>query len=107
MLVVVVESKPTTRRSFFDRFRRNKTYQTNHYSDRDILLMTQESRVHRCCKCCAQGRLASACPSCYFCELFYGCPLYCWLLTFLLLLLPMLALFGWLLSEQPGNINNK
>jgi hypothetical protein len=69
-----------------------------------IFYSIKESSVYRCCQCCASGRFASSCPSCYFCELFYGCPLYCWILTLLLLLLPMLALFEWLLSEQPGKI---
>ncbi|CAF3540711.1 unnamed protein product [Rotaria sp. Silwood1] len=100
-LVVVLDSHPS-KQSLLNYPQRINKYQTRYYPDTEILLNQSNSSVYRYCQCCARGRLASSCPSCYFCELFYGCPLYCWILTFLLLLLPMLALFGWLLSEQPA-----
>ncbi|CAF3464355.1 unnamed protein product [Rotaria sp. Silwood1] len=99
--VVVLDSHPS-KQSLLNYPQRINKYQTRYYPDTEILLNQSNSSVYRYCQCCARGRLASSCPSCYFCELFYGCPLYCWILTFLLLLLPMLALFGWLLSEQPA-----
>ncbi|CAF4279362.1 unnamed protein product [Rotaria sp. Silwood2] len=99
--VVVLESHPSEQ-SLLNYPQQINKYQTRYYPDTEVLLNQSKSSVYRYCQCCARGRLASSCPSCYFCELFYGCPLYCWILTFLLLLLPMLALFGWLLSEQPA-----
>ncbi|CAF0862247.1 unnamed protein product [Rotaria sordida] len=99
--VIVLDSQ-SNEQSLLNYPQRNNKYSTRYYPDTDILYNQPKSSVYRYCQCCARGRLASRCPSCYFCELFYGCPLYCWILTLLLLLLPMLAIFGWLISEQPA-----
>jgi len=41
---MVFESQPA-KRSFFDCFRRNKTYRTNYYGDREILLNQPVGKV--------------------------------------------------------------
>jgi len=66
------------------------------------LLKDYKLRNYYCCNCC-KGRFARCCPFCNCCEWFYGCPLWCYFLLFLIFLAVLITfwvLFAYVMSAK-------